>query len=81
MSMNNFFFANKIGPVLVIINHKVNEILCDLLNPKDVVKKIIFTLQNINLTNDIAQSVYNYIKKNFSLENFKLNIKIYESLV
>ncbi len=79
--MNNFFFANKIGPVLVIINHKVNEILCDLLNPKDVVKKIIFTLQNINLTNDIAQSVYNYIKKNFSLENFKLNIKIYESLV
>ena len=64
-----------------IINHKVNEILCDLLNPKDVVKKIIFTLQNINLTNDIAQSVYNYIKKNFSLENFKLNIKMYELLV
>ena len=63
--MNNFFFANKIAPVLEIINHKVNEILCDLLNPKNVVKKIIFTLQNINLTNDIAQSVYNYIKKNF----------------
>ncbi len=79
--MNNFFFANKTGPVFEIINHKVNEILCDLLNPKDVIKKIIFTLQNINLTNDIPQSGYNYIKKNFSLENFKLNIKMYELLV
>ena len=38
-----FFFTNKIGPVLEIINHKVNEILCDLLNPKDVVKNNIYS--------------------------------------
>jgi glycosyltransferase involved in cell wall biosynthesis len=81
MAMGKAFVASKKGPGGEIINHGVNGLLCDPLNPADIAKQIITLFQNKEMALNMGDHAREFALKEFDLNLIgPQNMKLYNSI-
>jgi glycosyltransferase involved in cell wall biosynthesis len=81
MAMGKAFVASKKGPGSEIINHGVNGLLCDPLNPDDIAKHIITLFQNKEMALKMGDHAREFALKEFDLNLIgPQNINLYHSI-
>lgn len=82
MSMKKAFITSHLGPGTEIIEHGVNGILCNPLDPKNIAEKIIYVFNNKEKVDLLVEKAYRHAVKNFNLDYLgEKNRNLYSSLI